>query len=65
MLQAERLSRELKGAQDLVVSDFSITVAGTSVTYEATVCNNGSSTSTSFDLEVFYDMSTAPGSARS
>jgi len=48
------------GAQDLVVSDFNVTVAGSTVTYSATVCNNGSTTSTTFDLEIYYDLTSAP-----
>ena len=47
-------------AQDLVVSDLSITVSGSNVTYAATVCNNGSTTTTTFDLEIYYDLTGAP-----
>jgi subtilase family serine protease len=48
-------------AQDLYVKDFQIGVTGSTVTYEATVCNAGSTTTRSFDLEIYYHLTSAPG----
>ena len=45
---------------DLYVSSFTTSVSGTTVTYTTTVCNGGSTTTTSFDIELFYNRSSAP-----
>jgi subtilase family serine protease len=45
---------------DLAVSTFSASVSGTSVTYSATVCNNGASTSSTFSVNVYADRTSAP-----
>jgi len=47
-------------AADLQVSTFKVSVVGTTVTYAATVCNKGSTTTKTFELELFYDRTTAP-----
>lgn len=46
---------------DLTVTSFTAMPSGTSVTFAATICNNGASTSTNFDLEFYYDLTSAPG----
>lgn len=46
---------------DLYITSFSAAVSGSSVTYRATICNGGATTTSSFDLEFYYDRSTAPG----
>ena len=48
-------------APDLVLTNFSATVAGTTVTYDITVCNVGSDAKGSFAVELYYHRSTAPG----
>ena len=46
---------------DLYVQSFGATTSGTSVTYKVVACNKGASTKTSFDIEVYYHRTTAPG----
>lgn len=45
---------------DLVVQEFTAQVAGSSVVFGATVCNNGSDVSTPFDLAIFPSQSSPP-----
>lgn len=46
---------------DLRISSFTVSVSGTTATYTATVCNDGASTSTAFNLEIYYSLTSAPG----
>ncbi len=46
---------------DVHLSAFSAKVVDRTVTFSATVCNKGATTTKSFDLEVFYDRTVAPG----
>jgi len=48
------------GAVDLVLSNLDIQVSGTTVTYQATVCNNGSTGAGAFQLAIYHDLVTAP-----
>lgn len=46
---------------DLQVSAFTVKATGTTLDYRVTVCNKGSSISSSFDIDLFYHGTTAPG----
>jgi len=48
-------------AVEFVLSNFDVQVNGTTVTYQATVCNMGSTAAGSFELAVYYDLAAAPG----
>jgi subtilase family serine protease len=46
---------------DLMISSFSANVAGSTVTYQVTVCNQGSAAAPATIVDVYYDRSGAPG----
>ncbi|MBI5478540.1 MAG: hypothetical protein HY906_06795 [Deltaproteobacteria bacterium] len=46
---------------DLVIAGFSANVAGTTVTYQVTVCNQGSASAPATIVDLYYDRATAPG----
>jgi subtilase family serine protease len=46
---------------DLYLSAFSVTVSGTSVSYDVTVCNGGAAVGAAFDLELYHHRHAAPG----
>ena len=46
---------------DLYLSSFAASVSGSTVTYKATACNKGTTTKSSFDIEIYYHRTSAPG----
>jgi MYXO-CTERM domain-containing protein len=45
---------------DLTVQTFTATVSGTTVTFNVTICNQGGATTASFDLDIYYNLASAP-----
>jgi len=45
----------------LYISSFTVAVSDRTVTYTAKVCNGGTSVSQTFDIELYYHRTTAPG----
>jgi MYXO-CTERM domain-containing protein len=54
-----------KGPPDFVVSTFTATASGTTVSYNVVVCNNGETTTDSFNIGLFYNGTTAPSCSAS
>ena len=56
--------RQVCVGPDLVISKFALDMSGASVTYKATVCNNGSMSATKFRVGFWHDSASSPPSTQ-
>ncbi|MCZ6690815.1 MAG: hypothetical protein O7H41_14580 [Planctomycetota bacterium] len=55
----------ISGMPDLIITAFGASVSGSAVTYSVTVMNQGTGAASAFDVDVYYDLPSAPSSGMS